>query len=99
MTRGMELEELRTIQDRTRARIRSCEANIRPSRVLCFPMSDRMGVMRFVSTPPFDDDNCAYGDNTWPTFKVSFAARQEWAAAHWEVLRLAGGLSGGWRSE
>ena len=42
MTRDMELEELVTIQDRTRAGIRSCGANIRPSRVLCFPMSDRV---------------------------------------------------------
>ena len=30
---------------------------------------------------------------------AELAARQEWAAAHWEVLRLAGGLRGGWRSE
>ena len=42
MTRDMELEELWTVQDRTRAGTRSCGANIRPSRVLCFPMSYRV---------------------------------------------------------
>ena len=37
-------------------------------------MPDRLARHAFcVWKTPFDEDNCAYGDNTRPAFKVSFA--------------------------